>query len=155
MGKKIKDDPRDGKLRSRKMSLDEKSTLKVIYDDENEFQKMIRSIRKYQMHSYKQFVLKDLPTIRKGNLIGEEYKKNHFKIYYQADSLFEFVHGKIFVYYRLNEENNIVLEKVEPKEFVYNGYRKELPSYKGVVIASPKDRFKADLYFVNQKLPEK
>ena len=40
---------------------------------------------------------------------------------------------------------------MEPRGFLIAGHQKELPAYKGVPIAGPKDRFKVDLYLTLHK----
>ena len=49
--------------------------------------------------------------------------------------------------YRVEDGYRVVLLDMEPKEFLLEGHAKQLPTYKGVPIRGPKDRFKIDLYF--------
>ncbi len=132
-----------------------KSTYLFDYVNENEFKKLERSIKKYNMLAYKKLYFEYYPALKEGNFLGKlisTNKKNGTKTYelkLPTEALFSKVHGDIKLYYLVYEENKIVmLDKFEPTEILSEGHASELVTYKGVMVSkqhAEKDMFKINL----------
>ncbi len=125
------------------------------YQNENDFRKKERSVRKYNMLAYKKLTFEFYPKIRNGEFLGElvlEDKKTGAKSYeleLPTDEMFVKVHGEIRLHYTVYEDKKIVLlTNITPEGILEEGHRAELTAYKGVMIskANPeKDMFKINL----------
>jgi len=132
-----------------------KSTYLFDYVNENEFKKLERSIKKYNMLAYKKLYFEYYPALKEGNFLGKlisTNKKNNTKTYelkLPTDALFSKVHGDIKLYYLVYEKEKIVmLDKFEPTEILSEGHASELVTYKGVMVSkqhAEKDMFKINL----------
>ena len=138
-----------------------KSTYLFDYVNENEFKKLERSIKKYNMLAYKKLYFDYYPALKEGNFLGKlisTNKKNGTRTYelkLPTDALFSKVHGDIKLYYLVYENEKIVmLDKFEPTEILSEGHASELVTYKGVMVSkqhSEKDLFKINLLNMIQK----
>lgn len=125
------------------------------YQNENDFRKKERSVRKYNMLAYKKLTFDYYPAIRSGNFLGElvsKSQKEHTKSYelkLPTDELFVKVHGEIRLHYTVYEDSHIVLlTNITPDGILEEGHRAELSTYKGVMISKTnpeKDMFKINL----------
>ena len=132
-----------------------KSTYLFDYVNENEFKKLERSIKKYNMLAYKKLYFEYYPALKEGNFLGKlisTNKKNNTKTYelkLPTDALFSKVHGDIKLYYLVYENEKIVmLDKFEPHDILSEGHASELVTYKGVMVSkqhADKDMFKINL----------
>lgn len=132
-----------------------KSTYLFDYVNENEFKKLERSIKKYNMLAYKKLYFDYYPALKEGNFLGKlvsTNKKNGTRTYelkLPTDALFSKVHGDIKLYYLVYENEKIVmLDKFEPTEILSEGHASELVTYKGVMVSkqhAEKDMFKINL----------
>ena len=111
------------------------------YQNENDFRKKERSVRKYNMLAYKKLTFEYYPKIRNGEFLGE--------LVLPTDEMFVKVHGEIRLHYTIYEDKKIVLlTNITPEGILEEGHRAELTAYKGVMIskANPeKDMFKINL----------
>lgn len=121
------------------------------YLDEKKFQKIERSLKKYNMLAYKKLILDYYPSLKKGKFIGnliesnEEHDKYELKL--PTDLIFQKVHGDIKLFYKVNKnEKIIILENIEPSEILITGHKCELITYKGKSIFA-KEKNKNDLSF--------
>ncbi len=131
------------------------------YENENDFRKKERTVRKYNMFAYKKLTFEYYPEIRSGNFLGKLVsvsKKDNTKSYelkLPTDKLFAQVHGEIRLHYTVYEENHIILlTNITPEEILEEGHRAELSTYKGVMISKThpeKDMFKVNLLSMIQK----
>ena len=131
------------------------------YENENDFRKKERTVRKYNMYAYKKLNFEYYPEIRSGNFLGELVsvsKKDNTKSYelkLPTDKLFAQVHGEIRLHYTVYEDNHIVLlTNITPEGILEEGHRAELSTYKGVMISKThpeKDMFKVNLLSMLQK----
>lgn len=138
-----------------------KSTYLFDYVNENEFKKLERSIKKYNMLAYKKLYFDYYPALKEGNFLGKlvsTNKENNTKTYelkLPTDALFSKVHGDIKLYYLVYENEKIVmLDKFEPKEILSEGHASELVTYKGVMVSkqhTEKDMFKINLLNMIEK----
>ena len=125
------------------------------YQNENDFRKKERSVRKYNMLAYKKLTFEYYPKIRNGEFLGElvlEDKKMQTKSYelvLPTDEMFVKVHGELRLHYTVYEDKKIILlTNITPEGILEEGHRAELTAYKGVMIskANPeKDMFKINL----------
>lgn len=131
------------------------------YENENEFKKKERSVRKYNMLAYKKLTFEYYPELRSGNFIGElvstnkKEKTKSYELKLPTDELFAKVHGEIRLHYTVYEDKNIVLlTNITPDGILEEGHRAELSTYKGVMISKSnpeKDMFKVNLLNMLQK----
>lgn len=140
-------------------NFDASKNIRVSYEDENAFNKQIRGLKQYNMLAYKDFIFNLMANIRAGKTIGEQIGDNLYKVDLLSDRIFEFVYGKVYFVYSIVDEHIALLKYIEPKEFLAAGHQRQLPTYKGVPIIGPKDRFKVDLYLTieekkNKELPK-
>ena len=125
------------------------------YLNENEFRKLERSVKKYNMLAYKKMVFEFYPKMKDGEFLGKlvsvnsEKKIKSYELKLPTDDLFVRVHGEIVLHYSVcDESNTIVLETITPETLLSEGHRQELQAYKGVMISKAnqdKDKFKIDL----------
>lgn len=125
------------------------------YINENEFKKLERALKKYNMLAYKKLNFEYYPELRKGNFIGELISTNKtdktetYELKLPSDSMFKQVHGDVTLKYIVYKEQNIVmLGTITPTDILLEGHMAELTTYKGVMISkanASKDMFKIDL----------
>lgn len=131
------------------------------YINENEFKKLERSLKKYNMLAYKKLYFEIYPALKEGKFAGKlvstnkEKKSKRFEVKLPTDILFAKVHGDIKLHYLVYEENKtVVLEKLTPEDILSEGHQSELVTYKGVMVSkqhSEKDLFKINLLNMIQK----
>lgn len=125
------------------------------YINENEYKKLERSLKKYNMLAYKKLYFEFYPKLKEGNFLGElvsEDTSNHTKTYelkLPTDAMFTKVHGNIKLHYIVYEEKRmIMINTLTPEEILTEGHQSELETYKGVMVSkqhSEKDMFKINL----------
>jgi len=125
------------------------------YINENEFKKLERSLKKYNMLAYKKLYFEYYPSLKEGNFLGKLISTNKekgtqtYELKLPTDALFSKVHGDVKLYYLVYEKERIVmLDKFEPIEILNEGHASELVTYKGVMVSkqnSDKDMFKINL----------
>ena len=125
------------------------------YLDENNFKKLERSLKKYNMVAYKKLMFDFYPKLRSGEFVGELISINKheqtetYDLRLPTDSLFVKVYGEVKLNYTVNKANNtVILNNLEPKDILLDGHRSELTAYKGIMISkanAQKEMFKIDL----------
>ena len=131
------------------------------YVNENEFHKLERSLKKYNMLAYKKLYFEFYPKMKEGNFLGEQVAINSenntitYELKLPTDIMFAKVHGDIRLKYIVYEnEKMIMLDSIEPVEILTEGHQSELETYKGVMVSkqhSEKDIFKIKLLNMLQK----
>ena len=132
------------------------------YVNENEFKKLERSLKKYNMLAYKKLYFSYYPELKKGNLLGEVMSVDaidgsvHYEVKLPTDVMFAKVHGDIKLHYiLLEDQKKILLDKITPEDILSEGHQSELVTYKGVMVSrqhSDKDLFKINLMnMINNK----
>ena len=126
------------------------------YINENEYKKLERALKKYNMLAYKKLNFEYYPALRSGNFLGElkssdkENKSETYELKLPSDLLFTQVHGEVKVRYIVYKEQNVVmLETIMPTDILLEGHVAELNTYKGVMISkqnSEKDKFMINLF---------
>ena len=125
------------------------------YVNENEFKKLERAIKKYNMLAYKKLYFDYYPSLKQGKFLGKEVatdkEKNTttYELKLPTDAMFSKVHGDIKLYYLVyHKEKIVMLDKFEPFEILSEGHASELVTYKGVMVSkqhADKDMFKINL----------
>ena len=125
------------------------------YINENEFKKLERALKKYNMLAFKKLNFEYYPSLRNGEFLGElmsSDKKNDTETYelkLPSDHLFTQVHGEVKLRYIVYKKQNVVmLDTIMPTDILLEGHVAELTTYKGVMISkanASKDKFKIDL----------
>ncbi|MCI8393972.1 MAG: hypothetical protein HFH86_00605 [Bacilli bacterium] len=125
------------------------------YIDENEFRKLERALKKYNMLAFKKLNFEYYPALRSGQFLGElvsQNKKNGTETYelkLPSDKMFAQVHGEVkLVYTVYKKEETVMLDKITPTDILLEGHKSELTTYKGIMISkanASKDIFKIDL----------
>ena len=125
------------------------------YINENEFNKLERSLKKYNMMAYKKLMFDFYPSLRKGDFLGELVSINkheqteNYELQLPTDNLFVKVYGKVKLSYTVYKDQNVVmLTGLEPKDILMDGHKSELTAYKGIMISkanAQKEMFKIDL----------
>lgn len=126
------------------------------YINENEYKKLERALKKYNMLAFKKLNFEYYPALRNGEFLGElmsSDKKNATETYelkLPSDHLFTQVHGEVKLRYIVYKEQNIVmLDTIMPTEILLEGHVAELTTYKGVMISkanADKDKFMVNLF---------
>ena len=138
-----------------------KETYIFDYINENEFRKLERSIKKYNMLAYKKLYFEFYPALKEGNFLGKLISTNQanntssYELKLPTDAMFSKVHGDIKLYYHVyHKEKIVMLDKFEPMEILSEGHASEIVTYKGVMVSkqhAEKDMFKINLLNMIQK----
>jgi len=125
------------------------------YVNENEFKKLERALKKYNMLAFKKLNFDFYPSLRNGNFVGEKVsvdKKNNTETYelrLPSDKMFTQIHGEVKLIYTVHlKEEVVMLEEITPSKILLEGHMSELTTYKGIMISkknASKDMFKIDL----------
>ena len=126
------------------------------YLDENNFKKLERSLKKYNMVAYKKLMFEFYPKLRSGEFVGELVSINKheqtetYDLRLPTDQLFVKVYGEVKLNYTVYKEGRVVmLNNLEPREILLDGHKSELTAYKGIMISkanAQKEMFKIDLF---------
>ncbi|HOB26361.1 MAG TPA: hypothetical protein PLB45_03090 [Bacilli bacterium] len=126
------------------------------YINENEYKKLERALKKYNMLAFKKLNFEYYPALRSGNFLGEllsSDKEKHTETYelkLPSDILFTQVHGEVKLrYIAYTNQNVVMLETIMPTEILLEGHVAELTTYKGVMISkanADKDKFMINLF---------
>ena len=125
------------------------------YVNENEFRKLERSLKKYNMRAFKKLSFDYYPDMRNGKFPGELVSKNKeagtetYELKLPSDAMFAQVHGEVKLIYTVyKKEETVMLKELLPKDILLEGHRSELGTYKGIMISkanASKDIFKIDI----------
>ena len=125
------------------------------YINENEYRKLERALKKYNMLAFKKLNFEYYPSLRNGEFIGELVSKNQkagtktYELKLPSDHMFSQVQGDIKLHYIVYEKEKVVmLDTITPSDILLEGHMAELTTYKGVMISknnAEKDMFKIDL----------
>ncbi len=125
------------------------------YINENEYKKLERALKKYNMLAYKELAFSFYPALKNGNFLGELVSKNKakgtetYELKLKSDHMFSQVHGDVKLHYIVYKKEQVVmLDTLTPSDILLEGHMAELTTYKGVMISkanAEKDMFKIDL----------
>ena len=92
-----------------------KDTYIFEYTNENEFKKLERSIKKYNMLAYKKLYFDYYPSLKEGKLLGKVIESDSanntvsYELALPTDNLFAKVHGTIKLYYIVYTNDKIIM----------------------------------------------
>ena len=125
------------------------------YINENEFKKLERALKKYNMLAFKKLNFDYYPALRNGKFVGRLVSTNKkegtekYELKLPSDKMFSAVHGEVKLFYTVYvKEGTVMLETITPTEILLEGHMSELTTYKGIMISkanASKDKFKIDL----------
>ena len=123
------------------------------YVNENEFKKLERALKKYNMLAFKKLNFEYYPALRSGEFLGEKVcsSKNTetYELKLPSDKIFTQMHGEVKLIYTVHHKEEVVmLEEITPSQILLEGHMSELTAYKGIMISkknASKDMFKIDL----------
>ncbi len=125
------------------------------YINENEFKKLERALKKYNMLAFKKLNFDYYPALRNGNFLGEKLESNKkngtekYSLKLPSDRMFTQIHGEVKLIYTVHKKEQVViLEEITPAKILLEGHMSELTAYKGIMISkanASKDMFKIDL----------
>lgn len=125
------------------------------YVNENEFKKLERALKKYNMLAFKKLNFEYYPAMRNGKFLGELVSVNKkegtetYELKLPSDKMFTQVHGEVKLLYTVyKKEETVILNDLLPRDILLEGHRSELTTYKGIMISkanASKDMFKIDL----------
>lgn len=125
------------------------------YINENEFKKLERALKKYNMLAFKKLNFDYYPALRNGKFVGKLISTNKkdgtskYELKLPSDKMFAAVHGEVKLFYTVYEkEETVMLDTITPTEILLEGHMSELTTYKGIMISkanATKDKFKIDL----------
>ena len=125
------------------------------YINENEFKKLERALKKYNMLAFKKLSFEFYPALRSGNFLGEKVRENKsnnsatYEIKLPSDKMFTQIHGEVKLIYTVHPKEQVVmLEEITPAKILLEGHMSELSTYKGIMISksnASKEMFKIDL----------
>lgn len=125
------------------------------YVNENEYHKLERALKKYNMLAYKKLNFEYYPSLRSGKFLGEKVETNkkdgtvRYELKLPSDHMFRQVHGDVVLHYIVyTKQGTVMLDTISPSDILLEGHMAELTTYKGVMISKQneaKDMFKIDL----------
>ncbi|HOP66041.1 MAG TPA: hypothetical protein PLX66_03400 [Bacilli bacterium] len=125
------------------------------YINENEYKKLERALKKYNMLAYKKLNFEFYPSLRDGKFIGELVSQNKkdnsftYELKLPSDHMFNQVHGDVKLHYTAYmKDATVMLNTISPADILLEGHKSELTTYKGIMISkanAEKDKFKVDL----------
>lgn len=113
----------------------------LVYRDECDFYRKVRSLRTYCPRSYKNYLFK----ISKEGYFETEDGRYSKDIYTSKE--FRFIYGQIKLIYSI-EKNKVIIEDIEPAQFLIDGYKTKLETYRSMFYRDERDKFKIDLMFL-------
>ena len=132
-----------------------KTAFLFEYINENEFRKLERAVKKYNMLAYKKLYFEYYPSLKEENFLGDIVSTNSennsisYELALPTDHLFSKVHGVMKLHYIVYPDSKIVmLDKLTPLEILTEGHQSELVTYKGIMVSkehADKDMFKINL----------
>ncbi len=115
-----------------------KSTMKILFVDENNFIKKYRGLKRYCPLAYKYLIFEIMNKHNYSNKVGK------YEIELPTDEKFKMVYGQIKLIYTRTSKA-VVLEDIKPTDILEAGYMYLLDTYRGVPYRNEKDKFKIDM----------
>ena len=110
------------------------------YINENEYRKLERALKKYNMLAYKKLNFEYYPSFRSGKFLGEKVATDKekgsvtYELKLPSDQMFSQVHGDVKLHYVVYpSENMVMLDTISPEDILLEGHMAELTTYKGVM----------------------
>lgn len=106
-------------------------------DDNTEFNKKLRALKKYCPQSYKFFIFNIKNKIT-------DVTDGDYEINLPTSEEFMFIYGQIKLKYSI-QKGKIKYKDLEPSQFFLDGYKFDLDVYKNIYYRNQKDKFKINL----------
>lgn len=119
--------------------------MKCLIQDNNDYNKVLRSLRKYNMLAYKKIIFDVLPQLRNGKLVGDKIKRATYRVELPCDAKFKYIHGQVYLIYQ-KHKHIIDLITIEPSDILIKLHGSLCDTLDGVPITSERDLFKLNLY---------
>ncbi len=120
----------------------------IDYINENEFRRLERALKKYNMRAYKEYFFIYRPKLQAGDFSDAVLNENVYEIGLKTDKMFEKVYGPCKLIFKVIDKTVILLE-ITPRDILLEEHNSELSAYKGVLVSKyseyDKDLFKIDL----------
>lgn len=113
------------------------NTTKFLYTFENDFNKKVRALKKYCPLAYKYLIFE----IDKNDFF--KLNDGMYEINLPTAKEFKFLYGQIKL--KCCITNQKAMLDLEPSQFLLDGYKSELSTYKSIYYRDEKDKFKIDL----------
>lgn len=111
--------------------------LDLSLEKASEFNKKVRALKKYCPLAYKYLIFK----IDKNDFL--KFNDGMYEINLPTAKEFKFLYGQIKL--KCFIENKKAIFDLEPSQFLLDGYKSELRTYKSIYYRNEKDKFKIDL----------
>ena len=131
------------------------------YVNENEYHKLERALKKYNMLAYKKLNFEYYPSLRSGKFLGEKVSTDkkegtiRYELKLPSDHMFSQVHGDVLLHYIVyTKQGTVMLDTITPSDILLEGHVAELTTYKGVMISkanADKDKFMINLFSAMDK----
>ena len=125
------------------------------YNNENEFKKLERALKKKNILAYKKLNFEYYPALRNGKFVGtlisecKNVKVKTYELKLPCDQAFINEHGDLKLLYDVYEDSRtIMLDKITPADVLLEGIKTQYTTYKGIMMSkenASKDMFKLDL----------
>ena len=85
------------------------------YVNENEFKKLERSLKKYNMLAYKKLYFDFYPALKEGNFLGKLVSTNQaqgtktYELKLPSDKMFTQIHGEVKLIYTVHTKEEVVI----------------------------------------------
>ena len=127
----------------------------IDYTNENEYKKLERALKKYNMIAFNKLNSEYYPALRNGNFAGERVSVNKkdntakYELTLPGDKVFTTVHGVAKLHYTVDlNEKKVMLDTITPTDILLEGHMSELATYKGIMISKQRAasaKFKLEL----------
>ena len=83
------------------------------YVNENEFKKLERALKKYNMLAFKKLSFEFYPDLRNGKFVGEKVgtfkDAERYELRLPSDKMFTKIHGEVKLIYTVHEKEKVVV----------------------------------------------
>lgn len=115
------------------------------YREQHRIERLIRSLKTYNMIAYKEYAFEFMKEIKRGNFLGKYNEDEDTYTYYMfSDEVFRKLYGDVRLIYRV-QGSKVILLDLQPSKVFEEGARRLLGTYHGTVVVDETDKFKIDL----------
>ena len=123
------------------------------YENEEEFKKLERSLKKYYMLAFKKLYFEYYPALKEGKFLGEKVNENTekgketFELRLPTNVMFSKIYGDIKLHYVVNKKEKLVmLVTLTPEDILTEEHQTELTTYKSVMTMILKQNQEKDMF---------
>ena len=122
------------------------SLYKIDYENENEFRKLERGLKKYHMAAYKEYYFTYRPKLQAGDFSDAVLNGDVYEIALKTDRIFKKVHGQCKLIFKVKDYKVILLD-ITPRKMLLEGHNPELCTYKGIFVS--RDNIDKNIFKIN------